>query len=179
MRHAPSCRRSKAPGVHPGSGQVSQGTRSYLVVGGATALLLGVRQQTVDIDIKLDPEPKGVFEAIAILKNELSVNVELASPDQFLPPLPGWENRSEFIVRAGDVEFFHYDFYSQALAKLSRGHERDLSDVRAYLRLGKIRVSQLQSLFEEIIPGLARYPAIDSDTLISRVKGFCEENQNK
>lgn len=32
--------------------------------GGATALMLGIRPQTVDIDIKMDPEPGGVFEAI-------------------------------------------------------------------------------------------------------------------
>ncbi|MES1147367.1 MAG: hypothetical protein ABUL49_01315, partial [bacterium] len=56
--------------------------RIYLV-GGATALLLDVRSQTIDIDIKLDPEPGGVFEAISTLKEALSVNVELASPDQF------------------------------------------------------------------------------------------------
>ena len=35
------------------------------LTGGATALLLGIREQTVDVDIKLDPEPGGVFQAIA------------------------------------------------------------------------------------------------------------------
>lgn len=39
--------------------------------GGATALLLGFREQTIDIDLKLDPEPAGAFEAIAALKNRL------------------------------------------------------------------------------------------------------------
>jgi hypothetical protein len=29
---------------------------------GATALLLGFREQTIDIDIKLDPEPEGAFK---------------------------------------------------------------------------------------------------------------------
>src|SRR5437016_12151065 len=64
------------------------------ITGGSTALLLGIRDQTIDIDIKLDPEPEGVFEAISDLKNSLDVNVELASPDQFIPPLPGWQERS-------------------------------------------------------------------------------------
>jgi len=41
--------------------------------GGATALLLGFRGADHDIDIKLDPEPKGVFEAIARLKNSLDL----------------------------------------------------------------------------------------------------------
>lgn len=44
--------------------------------GGATALLLGFREQTIDIDLKLDPEPGGVFEAIAVLKNRLNLDVE-------------------------------------------------------------------------------------------------------
>src|SRR5438552_473799 len=68
------------------------------ICGGSTALLLGFRSQTVDIDIKLDPEPGGVFEAIAELKESLGINVELASPDQFIPPLPGWRERSPLIV---------------------------------------------------------------------------------
>src|SRR5438105_4877402 len=66
--------------------------------GGATALLLGFRDQTIDIVIKLDPEPKGVFEAIAVLKNRLDVNIELASPDNFIPPVPDWRERSKHIA---------------------------------------------------------------------------------
>src|SRR5437870_12400565 len=85
------------------------------LTGGATALLLGFREQTIDIDIKLDPEPAGVFQAIADLKDTLEVNIELAAPDQFIPELPGWRERSQSIMTAGKVEFRHYDFCSQAL----------------------------------------------------------------
>ena len=53
------------------------------LTGGATALLLGFREQTIDIDLKFDPEPEGVFEAIASLKQRLNLNIELASPDDF------------------------------------------------------------------------------------------------
>src|SRR5881394_4030597 len=88
--------------------------------GGATALLLGFRDQTIDIDLKLDPEPKGVFEAIARLKNTLDVNVELASPDNFIPATARWRERSRHIASIGQVEFFHYDFALQALSKLER-----------------------------------------------------------
>src|SRR5258708_23644602 len=62
--------------------------------GGATALLLGFREQTIDIDLKLDPEPAGAFEAIAGLKDRLDVNVELASPDDFIPRDRDWRGRS-------------------------------------------------------------------------------------
>src|SRR6185369_1870055 len=66
--------------------------------GGATALLLGFREQTIDIDLKLDPEPGGVFEAIAMLKNRLNLNVELASPDDFIPSVADWRQRSRPII---------------------------------------------------------------------------------
>ena len=69
------------------------------------------RQATVDADLKLDPEPEGVFEAIVKLKDELDMNVELAAPDDFIPPVPGWRERSPFIARYGSVDFFHYDFH--------------------------------------------------------------------
>ena len=39
--------------------------------------LEGWRSATVDLDLKLDPEPEGVFAAIARIKEELDVNVEL------------------------------------------------------------------------------------------------------
>ena len=74
--------------------------RIYLT-GGATAVLHGWRAMTIDIDLKPDPEPEGFFEALAELKNELDVNVELASPDNFVPAIPGWRERSVFIARHG------------------------------------------------------------------------------
>src|SRR3989449_8013404 len=86
--------------------------------GGATALLLGFRETTIDIDLKLDPEPEGVFEAIAVLKNELNLNVELASPVDFIPAAPDWRERSRHIASIRQLQFFHYDFSLQALAKL-------------------------------------------------------------
>src|SRR5205809_973253 len=108
--------------------------------GGATALLLGFREQTIDIDLKLDPEPKGAFEAIAALKNRLNLNIELASPDDFIPPAADWRERSRHIASVGRLEFFHYDFSLQALAKLERGHAQDLEDVASFLREGCVTV---------------------------------------
>ena len=54
--------------------------RIYLV-GGSSAVLVGWRETTVDVDLKLDPEPAGAFEAIARAKETLNINVELAAPD--------------------------------------------------------------------------------------------------
>src|SRR3954467_3465123 len=86
---------------------------SIYLTGGATALLLGFREQTIDVDIKLDPEPEGVFEAIAQLKNRLDLNVELASPDDFIPATPDWRENSPLIASIGRVQFFHYDLTLQ------------------------------------------------------------------
>jgi hypothetical protein len=70
-------------------GQRVKGPGTIYLTGGATALLFGWRAKTIDVDIKADPEPRGLFEAIAELKESLDANVELASPDLFIPEVPG------------------------------------------------------------------------------------------
>src|SRR5881396_3127310 len=137
--------------------------------GGATALLLGFREQTIDIDVKLEPEPEGAFEAIAVLKNSLDLNVELASPDDFIPPAADWRERSRHIASIGRLQFFHYDFSLQALAKLERGHAQDLEDVASFLRGGYVTADELRTRFEQIEADLIRYPAIDPQQFRQKV----------
>jgi len=156
--------------------QVRGKGRIYLA-GGATAVLHGWRPMTIDIDIKPEPEPDGLFEAIAFLKEELDINVELASPDQFIPAIPGWRERSLFIGIYGLIDFLHYDPYGQALAKLQRGHERDLLDAQSLLRHGLIRMERLRELFSTIEPQLIRYPAIDPEEFRTAVTKFYNENR--
>ena len=136
------------------------GGRVYLV-GGSSAVLLGWRETTVDVDLKLDPEPPGALNAIARAKETLKINVELSAPDDFVPPLPAWRDRSPFISREGPVDFFHYDFYGQALAKIERGHAQDLGDVEAMHKLDLISPVRLASFFDKIEPDFVRYPSID------------------
>ena len=155
-------------------GRRARGPGRVYLTGGATALDLGWRASTVDIDLKLDPEPPGVFQVIAELKEELDVNVELASPDQFLPPVPGWRERSSFIVRHGTVDFYHFDPLSQALAKLARGHERDLADVHSMLRLALFSAADLIDGLAKISRDLDRYPALDAPAFERRVRAFVE-----
>lgn len=146
--------------------------------GGTTALLLGFRQQTIDIDIKMDPEPEGAFEAIAALKNQLDLNVELASPDNFIPHAADWRERSQHIATHGPLEFYHYDFSMQALAKLERGHAHDLDDVTALLAGGHVSTGELRKRFAEIEPGLVRYPAIDPVQFKQRVENFLAQTKS-
>lgn len=158
-----------------GIGIAARGPGRVYLVGGASAVLLGWREMTVDADLKLEPEPAGVFEAIARLKLELDMNVELAAPDDFIPALPVWRERSRFIVRHGEVDFFHYDFYAQALAKIERGHRQDLDDVRAMAERHLIESVEMLRLFDAIAPSLIRYPSIDPGTFRDKVERVVKE----
>lgn len=156
-------------------GREAQGSGCIYFTGGASALLIGWRGSTVDVDIRLDPEPPGIFQAIAKLKQDLNINIELASPQDFLPPLPGWRDRSVFIGRQGQISFYHYDFIAQALSKLSRGFDRDLKDVQAMYEQKLLSLADLQTCFEAITPELIRFPSLDPDRLRNRVENFIQQ----
>ena len=150
-------------------GQRTRGPGSVYLTGGAVALLEGWRATTVDVDLKLDPEPGGAFETIAVLKDELDLNVELAAPDQFVPELPGWRERSRFIARHGQVSFYQYDPYGMALSKIARGLDRDLADVRQMVARGLVEPAKLRELYALVVPRLVRYPRLDASDLQEKI----------
>jgi len=131
--------------------------------GGATAVLMGWRDSTIDVDLRFEPELDELFRALPEIKEQLQINVELASPSDFIPPLPGWHERSPYIGKSGKAHFFHYDPYSQALSKIERGHDQDLQDVESMFRSGLLDQQKLLSLFDDIKPHLYRYPAINPE----------------
>lgn len=153
-------------------GREVRGPGTVYLTGGTTALLLGWRDATLDIDLSMDPEPRGAFEAIVRLKEELDLNVEIASPAHFLPTLPGWRERGRFIERVDEVDFLHYDLYAQALSKLERAHVRDLEDVRQMVVRGFVNPSDLLRLFAAIEPSLLRFPAVAPMDLRRKVEAF-------
>jgi len=142
------------------AGGPGENVRIFLT-GGATAVLLGFRASTIDIDLEVEPDSDQVWREVPRLKEELEINVEPASPTDFIPELPGWRERSAFIAREGRLSFFHYDLYAQALAKIERGHEQDIADVGEMLARGLIDRAAVLRYFEQIEPALYRYPAID------------------
>jgi hypothetical protein len=150
----------------------AHGNGNVYFTGGATALLLEMREQTIDVDIKFDPEPKGAFEALGQLKDKLDLNVELASPVDFIPVAADWKERSPFIGQIGSIGFYHFDLAAQALSKIERGHGQDLEDARGFLAFAKIAPQQLWSYFLQTKPGLARYPALDAASFAIKVKRF-------
>lgn len=140
--------------------EADEGARIYFA-GGATAVLLGWRPTTIDIDLKMVPERDRLLRAIPRLKEELEINVELASPADFIPVHPSWEDRSPFVAQEGRLFFHHFDLYAQALAKLERSHAQDMEDVREMLRRGLVDPLAARAYYESIEPRLYRYPAVD------------------
>ena len=139
--------------------EADEATRLYFT-GGATAVLIRWRPTTIDVDIRLFPETDRLLRAIPHLKEQLQLNIELACPADFIPELPGWEDRSQYVASEGRLTAYHYDFYAQALAKIERGHSQDLQDVRAMLERGLIEPRMVRCHFDDIEPRLYRYPAI-------------------
>ncbi|MFB3903780.1 MAG: DUF6036 family nucleotidyltransferase [Acidobacteriota bacterium] len=148
---------------------VDEPARVYFT-GGATAVLLGWRATTIDVDIWPIPDSEALLRALPGLKERLEINVELASPANFIPELPGWEGRSRFIAQENQLSFLHYDFYAQALAKIERSHAQDVEDVQQMLLRGLIDRQVAWTYFQDIEPRLYRYPAIDPGSFRSRVR---------
>jgi hypothetical protein len=140
------------------------------LTGGATAVLLGWRESTIDVDILLVPETDRLLRAIRELKDELRINVELASPADFIPVPEGWQERSRFEAREGRLRFYHFDLYAQALAKLERAHAQDLGDVQAMAERGLLDRRRALAYFEQVEPELHRFPAIDPRAFRRRVE---------
>lgn len=134
---------------------------SVYFTGGVSAVLMGWRDTTIDVDLLSIPERDEIYRRIPEMKEDLQINVELASPADFLPELPGWKERSVFITREGAVSFFHYDFHAQALAKIERGHEQDRRDVESMFQASVVTPFRLRELFDAIAPYLYRFPAVD------------------
>jgi hypothetical protein len=153
---------------------VKTGARVYLV-GGATAVLLGWRESTIDVDLKAIPDGE-LLKSLPALKEQFKINIELASPGDFIPEAPGWQERSQFIRREGNLDFFHYDFYMQALAKIERAHQTDLDDVREMVQRRLIEPDRLLEVFTSIESQLYKYPALDPKRFRRLVEKVVEEN---
>ncbi len=50
----------------------------------------------------------------------LELDVELASPPDFIPELPCWRERGPRVLREGSLSVHHFDFHSQAPSKIER-----------------------------------------------------------
>jgi hypothetical protein len=110
------------------------------------------------------------MRALPRLKEELAINVELASPLDFLPELPGWRDRSPFVARIGRLTVRQLDPYAQAMAKLERGFQQDLADVDELVARALVRRDELLRLFEAVAGELYRFPAVDAEHLRAAIE---------
>lgn len=157
-------------------GRAAGGAVQVHLVGGTTAVLMGWRATTVDVDFVMRPDDDALLRALPALKESLQINLEIASPAHFIPVPGGWEERGTFISRAGRVTFYHFDLYAQALAKVERGHQQDLLDVREMLGRKLIDPRRALEYFDGIEPELYRFPAIDAPSFRRAVEAtFTEE----
>jgi hypothetical protein len=151
-------------------GRAADADSACYLTGGATAVFYGWRATTIDVDVKLVPESDALLRAIQGLKNELRINVELASPADFIPVPDGWEERGVFVAREGRLSVYHFDLVAQALAKLERSHPQDLEDVRELLARGLVGPDEALAYFARVEPELHRFPAIDTAGFKARVE---------
>src|SRR6204780_5789763 len=96
-------------------GRSARGPVRIYLTGGSTAVLEGWRDATIDVDLRFEPEADELLRELPALKERLGVNIELASPPDFIPELPGWREASPLVFQEGRVEVHNFDFYSQAL----------------------------------------------------------------
>lgn len=155
-------------------GEVARDEGRIYLTGGATAVLEGWRDTTIDVDIKLVPDRDELLREIPRLKEELNLNVELAAPSDFIPMPRGWEDRSPLIRREGKLSFHHFDPVAQALAKAERGHDQDHRDIQEMITSGLVDPAEARTRFEEIEPQLYRFPAIDPASFREAVEELFE-----
>ena len=152
-------------------------TRLYLV-GGASAVVEDWQAATPDINLVAEPESRELLESIPKLKEQLDISVEFASPAHFVPELPGWRDRSHWIAQHGAIQVYHYDFVSQVVAKVERGHRQDLDDASRMLA-AKVDATRLRELVEHTKGELVRYPAIDAAVYQSKIEAFLAEREGE
>jgi len=150
-------------------GRVARYEGRVYLTGGATAVLYGWRESTIDVDVKLIPDSDELLREIPRLKEALELNVELAAPSDFIPLPPGWEERSPLIRREGKLSFHHFDPIAQALSKAERGHTQDLLDVRAMIESGLVDPAEVRAQYVRIEPRLYQFPAVDPEAFRAAV----------
>lgn len=127
--------------------------RLYLV-GGSVMIDLGLRSATLDIDYDADADDPSALEdlelAIRSLKNELDINIEPASPADYLPVSPSVYAMSRYIGQFGPVSVYYYHLPSLVIAKAARAYEQDLDDAEQLIRTGEVTWAEIAETWTEM-----------------------------
>lgn len=146
----------------------------FYLVGGSVLIDLGLRGSTVDIDyVASADDPADVADleqTIRVLKNELDVNVEPASPADFLPMPRSVLDRSRYVGRQGRLEVFYYHLPSQVIAKAARGLEQDLADAERLITAGEVAWSDVEETWQEIRASRTGWIRYEPDEIEKRLE---------
>lgn len=136
--------------------------RLYLA-GGAALVHMGLRSgSTLDIDVVIEATDEDeMVKAIRRLVEQMQLNIEFSSPEDFIPLPSQWMAQARYIGRYGSVDAFYFDFYSLALSKISRGSDRDLIDVKLLVQQKVITLEGLDAAYNEVLPRMGKRPYIN------------------
>lgn len=107
---------------------------------------------------------------LAALRDELGLNIEFASPDQFIPVLAGWPDRSPFVERVADTTYRHFEYLAQALAKTSRQVAHDRADVLALVDRSLVSGADVWAYLRAVEEQLHRYPQVRAAQLAQKIR---------
>jgi len=126
----------------------------FYLVGGSVIIDLGLRGTTLDVDYVADADDPAdladLEQLIRILKNELDINVEPASPADFLPVPRSVLERSRYVRRQGRLDIYYYHLPSLVISKVARGLEQDLDDAEGLVRMGEVSWDDVEATWAEI-----------------------------
>ena len=126
---------------------------------------MGIRPgATMDIDVAIEASDEDeMVTAIRRIVEQMQINVEFASPGDFIPLPTQWMAQAHYVGRYGAVDVFYFDFYSLALSKISRGNNRDLIDVKLLLQQKLLRWKESDAAYREVLPRIGKRPYINLD----------------
>jgi Nucleotidyltransferase of unknown function (DUF6036) len=139
-----------------------QAGRSYLA-GGAALIHMGLRSgSTLDINVVIEASNEDkMITAIRRLVEQMQINIEFASPADFIPIPSQWAAHAKFIGRYGKIDAFYFDLYSLALSKIARRSDRDLVDVKLLIQQQFITLDELDAAYQEVLPRMGKRPYIN------------------
>jgi type II secretory pathway component PulJ len=135
---------------------------------------LGLRGATLDIAYVAsadDPADLAELETlIRTLKNELDVNVEPASPGDFLPVPRSVLERSRYVGRQGRLETYYDHLPTQVIAKVARGLEQDFNDAERLITAGEVTWPDVEATWQEIKASRTGWLRYEPEEIEQRLK---------
>ncbi len=136
------------------------------LLGGSALCWMGSPRVTLDVDYSFEVAPDEAERFQAILNElaaEMQLDAEYVPLSEFIPLPPEAYSRRRAVGQFGQLEVYIFDPYSIALSKIARGFEADLEDVIFMLHEGLIEFSELERLFEQVLPQARRADIIPQE----------------